>query len=393
MGRPALVVGDFRVQEIVRGDGRRCYTIIEPDGSPNALADSFLRTCTSGTSRTYGYLLLDHLRWLPFDGLTVQTVALRDLQRYMGAVGAQFAGPFGSPWRVGKRPYAQPTLETAAACLKGFYLHLAARGINVGLEADLRRSRLPTRADRRRAFLGHVVQDMPANPLQPSRAVRKRHPKMLPEGARAPLSDTVRTARDRLVVAWLADGGFRVGELCGLHLVDLHLRDNAECGECRSPHVHICHRETNPNGSRAKTKHPWRVQDGVIRGGLLRRASPAMIHTYFEYVTTEYPHEVEHGMLLVALHGVGRGRPWASAAVRAMLARAGVRAGLGRVRPHAFRHSFASAVLDATGGNIVYARDAGGWASATTVDEIYGHADIRDPAFAAALTKVWGDVR
>lgn len=195
------------------------------------------------------------------------------------------------------------------------------------------------------------------------------------------------------MVAWLADGGFRVGELCGLHLVDLHLRDNAACGECRSPHVHICHRETNPNGSRAKTKHPWRVQDGVIRGGLLRRASPAMIHTYFEYVTTEYPHDVEHGMLLVQLHGVGRGRPWASAAARAMLARAGLRAGLGRVRPHAFRHSFASAVLDVTGGNIVYARDAGGWASATTVDEIYGHVDIRDPAFAAALTKVWGDVR
>jgi hypothetical protein len=37
------------------------------------------------------------------------------------------------------------------------------------------------------------------------------------------------------------------------------------------------------------------------------------------------------------------------------------------------------------------ARDAGGWASASTVDEIYGHGDIHDPAFDAALRKVWGE--
>jgi hypothetical protein len=44
-----------------------------------------------------------------------------------------------------------------------------------------------------------------------------------------------------------------------------------------APHVHICHREGNPNRSRAKTKHPWRVIDGVVCGGLIRRVSPAMI--------------------------------------------------------------------------------------------------------------------
>jgi hypothetical protein len=42
-------------------------------------------------------------------------------------------------------------------------------------------------------------------------------------------------------------------------------------------------------------------------------------------------------------------------------------------------------------GNIVFARDAGGWASATTVEETYGHADLHDPAFMAALDRVWGE--
>jgi site-specific recombinase XerC len=61
------------------------------------------------------------------------------------------------------------------------------------------------------------------------------------------------------------------------------------------------------------------------------------------------------------------------------------------VKPHAFRHEFASAVLEASSGNLLVARDAGGWASTSTVDEIYAHADIHDPAFDAALRKVWGE--
>jgi integrase len=384
-----LVVGDIRVQEVVRGDGRRAYTLLLPGGEVHWMADGFLRTREGGTDRTYAYLLVDHLRWLEFEGLSPETVTLRDLQRYMAAVGAEYAGPFGRPWREGKRAYGQSSLKTTAACLKGFYLYQGSRGIHQELAEAFKRDRLPTKADRRRAFLGHTLMTMPANPLTPATTVRRRHPKMPPEGARQRLVATRSAARDRLTVTWLADGGFRVGELCGLHLVDLHLREGAACGECRSPHVHICHRETNPNRARVKTKHPWIIEAGTVRGGLIRRASPAMIHTYFEYMTTEYPPGVGHGMLLVQLHGPNSGQPWASPGVRGMLRRAGVSLELGRVRPHQFRHGFATNVLDASGGNIVITRDAGGWASASTVDEVYGHVDVHDPVFAAALNTVW----
>src|SRR5262249_29938322 len=85
-------------------------------------------------------------------------------------------------------------------------------------------------------FLGHTTTTLPANPLAPQ-SPRRRHPKMLPDGAKDKLLQTVRSARDRLVVTWLNDGGLRIGELCGLHLVDLHLRDDAGCGQCLSPHL------------------------------------------------------------------------------------------------------------------------------------------------------------
>jgi hypothetical protein len=36
---------------------------------------------------------------------------------------------------------------------------------------------------------------------------------------------------------------------------------------------------------------------------------------------------------------------------------------------------------------------AGGWALAAMVDEVYGHVDVHDPAFDAALRTVWGENR
>lgn len=393
-----IVIGHLRVQQIDSMDGRRSWTVVRPDGGLHVEADRFLREHEgSGTQRTYAYYLVDHLRWLERECLPLASVGLRDLERYMGLLGAQVRGPWGEPWRVGKRPYGPSALAATASCLKGFYLHQAALGVNAGLGKQLDRSRLPSRADRGRSFLGHVATALPANPLAPA-VVGRRHPQMLPEGARERLLGVVGSARDRLVVTWLADAGLRIGELCGLHLADLHLREDAGCGQCRSAHLHVCHRPDNPNRAQAKTKRAWRLEDGTVCGGLVKRVSPAMVHTYFEYLTGEYPRPGAgrgggHGMLLVQLHGPDAGQPWAPVAARRMLARAGRRAGLGAVKPHAFRHWFASAVLEASGGNLLIARDAGGWASAAMVDEVYGHVDVHDPAFDAALRAVWGTDR
>jgi integrase len=388
-----VVVGDLRVQRIDRRGGLRSWTIVWPGGTVHEEADRFLRAHDgSGTQRTYAYYLVDHLRWLERECLELATVGLRDVERYMGVVGAEVRMPFGEPWREGRQPYGRSALTTAAACLKGFYLHQSDHGVNKDLGGALGKTRLPTRADRRRSFLGHVKTTMPSNPLAP-RGPHRRHPKMLPDNARNDLLAVVSSARDRMTVTWLADGGLRIGELCGLHLTDLHLRENAACGECRPPHLHVCHRPGNPNGAEAKTKHEWHNDHGTITGGLVKLVSPAMIHSYFEYMTSEYPRGAGHGMLLVQLHGPDAGQPWAPVGARRMLARAGKRAGLGAVKPHAFRHSFTSGVLDASGGNVMIARDAGGWASAAMVEEVYGHVDIHDPAFAAALRKVWGEGR
>ncbi|MGH8921202.1 MAG: hypothetical protein ACRD0H_23195 [Actinomycetes bacterium] len=211
-----VLVGGLRVQEISRGGGWRSWTVLWPEGAVYVPADRFLRLHEgSGTQRTYAYLLVDHLRWLERECLAVDVVTLRDLERYMGIVGAEVRMPLGEPWRVGKRPYGKAALSSAAACLKGFYLHQAACGVNEALGRQLDRTRLPTRADRNRALLGHAAARMPSNSLAPRRVLR-RHPKMLPENARERLSEVVTSARDRMVITWLADGGcFSRARPCG----------------------------------------------------------------------------------------------------------------------------------------------------------------------------------
>ena len=82
---------------------------------------------------------------------------------------------------------------------------------------------------------------------------------------------------------------------------------------------------------------------------------------------------------------------WAPSAPAGCSAGLGNALASGRVKPHAFRHTFTSAVLDASDGNLLIARDAGGWASTAMLDQIYGHVDVHDPAFDAALRKTWGE--
>ncbi len=156
-----VVVGDLRVQRIDRRDGRRSWTIVWPEGTVHEEADRFLRVHDgSGTQRTYAYYLVDHLRWLARECLALGEVQLRDLERYMGIVGADVHMPLGEPWRAGMRRYGRAALSTAAACLKGFYLHQASLGVNAGLGEKLDGTRLPTRADRRRALPGPAGGDL-----------------------------------------------------------------------------------------------------------------------------------------------------------------------------------------------------------------------------------------
>lgn len=379
---------EYFVQAANHKDHSQSFSIFDAGTAKiHARSDRWLRTFSEGTQRTYAYHLVDHLRWLKAVNASEETVSLEDLRRYMALCGAEHAGPLGSPWL--DAPLSASALQVRAAVLKGYYLDVTSRErINDKLNKQLTETRLPTRALKDKQFLAHVSGlEVPANPIAPA-APPRRHPRLLPDGVAAALIDSVNTARDRMIVTWLNDSGIRVGELCGLHHVDLHLRTHHECGEEKLAHFHVVKR-SNPNRARAKRGRPAHLEDGVVRGGSVRYASPAMIETYLEYLTDEY-FDVRglatSNLVLVQLQN-DVGMPLSTHAVRQMLTRAGRRAGAGKVRPHAFRHTWATALTEASGMPALTAK-AGGWSSAKTVEETYLHLAASE-IVSESLNRVW----
>jgi integrase len=382
---------DLRVQVVNHRDGRRSFVVLDvATGSVHARADRFLAPFGEGTQGTYAYHLIDHLRWLAATGHSEEAVTVKDLRRYMALCGADHSGPLGVQWR--ERPLGDAALAVRATCLKGYYLDVTTREhINSSLREALSARRMVDRRDRDRSALGHLMVSVASNTLSGG-APPRRHPRMLPDGTREAMLDAVRTARDRMIVTWLADSGMRIGELCGLWFCDLHLRRDHPCGERKGPHVHIVKRR-NPNHARAKTASPAKVADGVVTGGTVRRASPAMVDSYHEYLADDY-HRVralaQTDLVLVHLAGETAGQALSTHGARQMLDRAGRRAALGRVKPHAFRHTWATALTQATGGNTKAVADEGGWSSSRTVEDTYAHL-AGDPTLEAALEKIWGE--
>ena len=86
------------------GRGRSCG---RKGPSTRRRTDSCAVTRAPARSEPTPMCLVDHLRWLERECLTLDRVQLRDLERYMGILGAEVRMPLGEPWRVGKRPYGR----------------------------------------------------------------------------------------------------------------------------------------------------------------------------------------------------------------------------------------------------------------------------------------------
>ena len=71
------------------------------------------------------------------------------------------------------------------------------------------------------------------------------------------------SARDRLVVTWLADGGLRIGELCGFTWRTCTCGPGPRAGSAapRRPRLRPAR---NSDGAEAKTKLPWRLEGGNV---------------------------------------------------------------------------------------------------------------------------------
>ena len=94
-------------------------------------------------------------------------VRLWDLERYMGILGARRADRWASRGGSVSARMGLQHCRLRRPAWKGFYLHQAALGVNPELGKSLNQTRLRSRLDWRRSFLGHTTTSLPANPLAP----------------------------------------------------------------------------------------------------------------------------------------------------------------------------------------------------------------------------------
>ena len=128
-------------------------------------------------------------------------------------------------------------------------------------------------------------------------------------------------------------GGLRIGECLGLRRSDLHFTDSSTSLGCSEPgpHLHVVHRDNNPNRASAKSRN-----DRVVPVG-------AWVLAYYDRYCAERlscPGADDCDFVFVTLFHPPPGQPMTASAVRQGLRSLSRRAGLGRaIHPHLLRHA------------------------------------------------------
>lgn len=361
------------VRRVQHRDNRSSYWIFGPDGEPHLESRQALHGYSPGTQQTYAYSLKDHLDWLLVNTKTIRSVTFQDLVNYMSALTGQTHGVSGIAWR--SKPLGNSAARNVATIVKRFYISQPPGTLQPGIIEGITRSSAKPRTRQKSSALE-------SNSLAPNR--NSRHPRLVNpeilENLRSTASE--HSQRDIMILLWLEKLGLRVGELCGLRLQDLHFAEHHECGQRAGPHIHIIPRGDNPNEARAKQRY---VETGfgssrgtVVTGGIIRTVNDELINAYYSYHLDEYAYlirTIDHEMILVHLGGKTPGAPLTTQAVRRMIDRTRLRAGItAHITPHSYRHLAASRLYAASNYNAELVAQEFGWTSPTMVTETYGRA-------------------
>ena len=245
----------------------------------------------------------------------------------------------------------------------GFYEYHARSGVDVaeGLVAWRRIGR-----GSYKPFLHHVTKGRPV----PTRPIKLRVPTKAPRTLSAEQVVAVlaapQRARDRFLLALLAETGMRIGQALGLRHADF---------VSRAKEVRIVPRADNVNGARAKLRSPVTVP---VTAGLVR--------CYSDYMYSEYC-DVDSDYVFVNLWAGRIGAPMTYAAVHELVGR--IRNVVGfDFTVHMLRHTHATELIRSGVAIEVVARLLT-HQSSTTTSQTYVHLDVADVRAALQRAGVW----
>jgi site-specific recombinase XerD len=378
---------EFWAQQTVSPmDGRVGWTVVDDRYVEHPRAAEYLRVLVDGegrsigTARTYAGRIALYLTWSGTTGVDELSPSVEQLasfarwlertpsrkhrpgrdRRQAGDPGVATLAPARSPGTVDGILIAAVELVRFAAS-RGWTEPAVAEALSVRQLLAFPPARWD-RGERRDA------------PVVRRRRVRRRRvekpPATLTNNEVGALVDACSNVRDRFVVEALYATGLRVAELCGLHLVDLHLVPSASHLGCSvaGPHLHVARREDNENGALAKSLWPRVVP---VTKELV------WLHDAYRAARDAVPEAAASDYLLVNLWRGPRGRALSVDAVEQLFRRLSSKVGF-PARPHMLRHSFASEVALVT-------KDP------ALVKELLGHASVASTD--VYLHARWDDMR
>jgi integrase len=342
------------------------WTVLGVDGAPIEPVESFLTYLAAlerspNTQRAYATSLKLWFEFLDTVDVGWAEVSVDDVARFVSWLRAPAPNVIVLDGGTARRSPA--TVNRHLAAVFGFYEHHARSGVKVaaGLVAWRRIGR-----GSYKPFLHHVTGGRPivARPVKlpvPQRAPRTLTADQVVQVLAAPVR-----ARDRFLLALLAETGMRVGQALGLRHADF---------VSRAKEVRIVPRADNANGARAKLRSPATVP---VTAGLVR--------CYSDYMHTEYG-DLDSDYVFVNLWGGRIGQPLTYAAVHKMVDRIRVATGV-EFTLHMLRHTHASELIRSGVAIEVVARLLTHRSSVTT-SQIYVHLDAADVREALHRAGVW----
>jgi integrase/recombinase XerD len=355
------------VQQVVMpGSGSVSWTVLGADGAPVEAIESYLAYLAAlerspNTQRAYATSLKLWFEFLDRAGVVWGEVGVDDVARFVAWLRAPAANVIVLDTGTAARSPA--TVNRHLAAVFGFYEHHTRSGVDVaaGLVAWRRIGR-----GSYKPFLHHVTKGRPV----PTRPIKLRVPTRVPRTLTAEQVVAVlaapQRARDRFLLALLAETGMRVGQALGLRHADF---------VSRAKEVRIVPRADNANGARAKLRSPVKLP---VTAGLVR--------CYTDYMHAEYG-ELDSDYVFVNLWAGRIGAPMSYAAVHEMVDRIRARVGFDFTL-HMLRHTHATELIRSGVAIEVVARLLT-HQSSTTTSQTYVHLDVADVRAALHRAGVW----
>lgn len=346
--------------------GAESWTVLGEDGSAVEPVESFLTYLAAlerspNTQRAYATSLKLWFEFLEAVKVDWASVSVDDVARFVSWLRAPAPNVIVLDGGTARRSPA--TVNRHLAAVFGFYEFHARCGVKVaaGLVAWRRIGRGSYKPFLHHATAGRPIATRPVKLAVPQRAPRTLSAEQVVQILAAPVR-----ARDRFLLALLAETGMRVGQALGLRHVDF---------VSRAKEVRIVPRADNANGARAKLRSPATVP---VTAGLVR--------CYSDYMHAEYG-DLDSDYVFVNLWGGRIGAPLTYAAVHKMVDRIRALTGV-EFTLHMLRHTHATELIRSGVAIEVVARLLTHRSSVTT-SQIYVHLDAADVREELHRVGVW----